>query len=383
MSNICRICNKQFKFPYLLFRHQNKKNRCKSSSIIQLDLEKKIKELESQIDKQREEWIGLLDKQNEKIEKIEIVTEQSTKNEEYRCEFCDKKFSFQANLYRHLKQKSCKGKNDNVSIYERELGIEKQDIDQLTCRFCMVKFSKQQSYSRHMKNVCKMKQEYEIELENRVKQNRKELAASVSFNGNQNKYCSDNTTIVNNNIYIPQMNAFGNENLDYITTNMLIKQIQMCEDFSDITDTVKTFTQLIHAHPAHPENHNVSIKGNNSALAEVFNGKKMEQVNSLGVQDQILNNVGKLLIAKKTEYNDECQNVPKQLDNKLIKLEESIIDNIDDELRKRQENFENEDPDQKYVIENSRKLTSYRNTIKGVFLSNKEEIRQTQAIACS
>jgi hypothetical protein len=223
-----------------------------------------------------------------------------------------------------------------------------------------------------MNAECKEKIKYEHELEKRVLANRKNLAAqkvaSVSINGNNNT--ANNTVNNNNNIFLPPMNAFGSENLDYITTKMLLKQIEFCKDFTDITETVKTFTRLIHAHPAHPENHNVLLKGNNTAFAEIFNGKQFEQSNALVVEDQILQKVGKLLLDKKNEYCDEQtkkeKEIPRQIESGLIRLEESIDDNINNELFR------------ETVADSSRNLTAYRNTVKGALVSNREEIQDTQ-----
>jgi hypothetical protein len=224
-------------------------------------------------------------------------------------------------------------------------------------------YSKRQSYQRHINTGCKEKLKYKEELEKRVLENRRNLAASISINGN------NNTVNNNNNIFLPPMNAFGSENMDYITTKMLLKQIELCTDFTDITETVKSFTQLIHAHPAHPENHNVLLKGNNSAFAEIFNGKQFEQSNALVVEDQILQKVGKLLLDKKNEYCKEQmkreKRIPRQIESNLMKLEESIDDNINSELFR------------DTVSETSRNLTTYRNTVKGALISKKEEIQNT------
>jgi len=289
--------------------------------------------------------------------------------EKYKCSHCFETFSRSDSLARHLSKKRCKSRNDNVEIYERELGIKKPEEQQLTCRFCNVKFSKQQSYSRHMNSdMCRGKMKYEHELEKRVLANRKQVAASIAINGNNN----NNTTVNNNNIYLPPMNAFGSENLDYITTKMLIKQIELCKDFTDITETVKTFTQLIHAHPAHPENHNVLIKGNNSAFAEIFNGTQFEQSNALVMEDQILQKVGKLLIDKKNEFCEEQikkdKEIPDKIEKNLIKMEEAVDDNINSELFR------------DTVTDASRNLSTYRNTVKGALMSKKEEIHQTQQL---
>jgi uncharacterized C2H2 Zn-finger protein len=380
MSNICQTCRKCFQYPYQLARHKKKKNKCKLPEYIEHTIEEKIKDLEQVVESQLEvisEQGEQISQQEKKIGELENLFKSNDSTlQKYNCTYCCKTFSRLDSFDRHVKQKRCKAKNDNVTIYERELGIKVPETEPLTCRFCKVLFSTQPSYSRHVNGECKEKLKYELDLQSKVLSNRKELAtAKVAINGNQNKNYSDNTTTnshntVNNNIYLPPMNAFGNENLDYITTKMLIKQIELCKDFSDITETVKTFTQLIHAHPAHPENHNVLIKGNNSAFSEIFNGENMEKVNTIGVQDKILHNVGRLLLDKKTEYCEEYdkkdKKMPKKIETKLIKLEEAVDDNINSELFK-----EN-------VGESTRNLTAYRNTVKGAIISSKDSIEYTQ-----
>mgnify|MGYP001598783660 CR=1 FL=1 len=347
---------RQINVSYRIIFIKISKLNCKIPDHIKVDVEKRIDSLEVEIEQLKEN--------------IQHKENNISNEEKYRCRYCCKEFSEQRNLTEHLQKKRCRGKNDNVEIYERELGITKPECNPLTCRFCNMVFTKQSSYSRHMNSNCKGKMQYEHDLEKRVLENRKNLAAvaSISINGNHNNNTTNNT--VNNNIYLPPMNAFGSENLDYITTKMLLKQIELCKDFTDITDTVKNFTQLIHAHPAHPENHNVLLKGSNTAFAEVFNGENFEQSNALQVEDKILEKVGKLILEKKEEYCDEQtkkeKNIPKQLENNLIKLEEAVDDNIQNEL------FRDS------VSEASRNLTTYRNTVKGALISKKDDIQSTQ-----
>ena len=76
--------------------------------------------------------------------------------------------------FKHLKV--CKGKNDNISIYERELNLTPEEVENLSCRFCGTSFSLQSCYSRHMNTGCKDKILYESDLRERVLENRRKAA---------------------------------------------------------------------------------------------------------------------------------------------------------------------------------------------------------------
>ena len=369
----CRFCKKTFQYKYLLNRHNKRKTKCQSNQV--QAVEEKVEVLNNKLDETILRLDEIYHKENTEDEVVKENTEDKvvqSENDKYKCKYCYKTFAFQSGLCRHLKNGLCKMKNDNIAIYEKELGISNnKETCKLVCKYCNYTFATKSAFSRHKNGRCGKRDEYEHELENRVLENRKNLAASISINGNNNNNTTTNNTVNNNNnIFLPPMNAFGNENLDYITTKMLLKQIELCKDFTDITQTVKTFTQLIHAHPAHPENHNVLLKGNNSPFAEVFNGKQFEQSNALVVEDQILQKVGRLLLEKKNEYCEEQEKkekkIPRKIESNLMKLEESIDDNINSELFR------------ETVADTSRNLTTYRNAVKGALISKKDEIQDTQ-----
>ena len=130
MSSKCNICEKTFKYPYLLKRHQNKKIKCKMSENMQNELNKRVNTLE------------------EIVEKIQENIQQDCKdhndNNLYKCTYCFETFSRSDSLSRHLSKGRCRGKNNNIEIYEKELGISKPEQKHLTCRFCNITFSKLQ-----------------------------------------------------------------------------------------------------------------------------------------------------------------------------------------------------------------------------------------------
>lgn len=286
-----------------------------------------------------------------------INTKKHKKKDYISCIFCDKKF-FSENKENYIKQhlKICKEKNSNIVLYEKELGITLNKTDKYQCRFCFSKYKHQSSYSRHMIS-CKEKINYEKELELKVKNNRQQV---INITNNT----TNNTTI--NNFILPQLRPFGQENEDYLTTKVLLKELELLKSNSDITpekisNIITKFTKLLHANPAHPENHNVSFESLNSPFANVFTGVGFEKKQSFEVQDEILRKAGRIIGTQVADqYNNNNENITNLLDN----LEINIHDRI--------EEIETDD--------NTRSLSRCRNAVKAVLNSNKKEIETSQKI---
>ena len=85
-------------------------------------------------------------------------------------------------------------------------------------------------------------------------------------NNNTNSHNTNNFDIENqtNNSVHFHINAFGNENLDYITNDF----IHGC--VNRIYESVPTIVQKMHFDPAHPENHNVKIPNKKLPHASVM-----------------------------------------------------------------------------------------------------------------
>lgn len=351
----CERCEKTFKANYLLERHLRRKNICKSKkNELYQDIEKQIHKLDSELGETK------TDLKETKLQLEELLQKTATRSTEsnYKCKYCSKQFSCQNSLSRHINKGYCVYKNENISIYERELGIECENIDPLTCKFCLFKFSSKQAYSRHINKGCKGKDNYEHELEKRVLAKRREAAASIS-NVTNNNNCGNNITI-----NLPPMNSFDSTNVDYITTKLLLKELQKHKalDFNGIGGIVDSFTKLIHANPAHPENHNVMFKSLNSGFARIYNGEEFEDRQSTEVQDKIIQQVGTLFTSKVLdEHNYDAKD--KMTD---------VLDELESEWGDRTDDLKNKD--------NTRALSQCRNTVKAALHSKKDEIELTQQL---
>ena len=216
-----------------------------------------------------------------------------------------------------------------------------------------------------MNKGCKEKYKYELQLEKRVLQNRTKAAQQITNN-------ITNNNITNNTIQInlPPMRAFGDENLDYVTTKYLLQELNKCKNYNDMSKIVGNFTKMIHANPAHPENHNVQMKSLNSGFARVFNGINFEDRQALDVQDAILQKVGTLITDKCDEYQDQEEYTEnKQVDTKL----ERVRDTIDDDI------ITNIDAVGVGCM-TSKTINSYRANVKTVLHTNKSTIGATQKL---
>lgn len=355
-NNQCTVCFKTFKHNYLLQRHYRRKSKCKSPTRSANEIEKQIEELNNDLVETKKR-VHELEQAN--TNKHDILNDDGTG---YRCKYCRKSFTFQKSLQRHYNNGSCTEKNDNIAIYERELGIvvtpPKTD---LTCRFCNTSFSTQPGYSRHMSSTCKPRYKYELELQARVLTNRKAAASTVN-----------NNTVIN--INIPELRPFGRENHDYITTKTLLKELHNCTNVQHMTSIVNKFTKFIYANPAHPENHTVLFKSLNSGYARVYNGIEFEDRQSVEVQDEILQNIGSIVTNRCDQYYRENTKINQ---NKLLADTKTEVMEMLDDLDNDIINDVSKDIDED---NNTRKLKSYRNTIKSAIHSSKDEIETTQSL---
>jgi len=368
MSDTCKRCLKTFKYPYLLRRHLSRKNACESvkgeynkSLESQKQLMNNISFIQDEIGELKIKC-SKIEETHDKISKLEdkINLNSSQELNKLQCDYCRMKFARQDYLSDHIKKGRCKAKNDNIVIYERELGINADhSVSALTCRFCKYTFTTKQALSRHKSTGCNHKQEYEEKLKYKVMKNRQEVATTIINNNTTNNH---QKIIIN----LPPMHSFDDtmKNVDYLTTKLLLKELQKHRSLNsnDISGIVDSFTKLIHANPAHPENHNVLFKSLNSGFARVYNGQEFEDRHSIEIQDRIVQNVGHLIdkTCDSYDYETEKNNIGEvldQLDENFGEQEESIDRGV-----------------------NSRQLSQCRNAVKAALHSNKDNIHLTQKL---
>ena len=330
----CHRCNKEFKYKCYLEKHLNNKSLCRETV------------------KTTEKVVKYTEKPTDHTEN----TEKYTHN--IKCKFCKKCFTRNYDLKYHTENK-CKLKHDHITIYELELGIEYEDIHN-TCRFCNFSFNSKQSYQRHMRAGCKEKDGYEKELETRVLKARATVGNQTINNNNTTNIGTQNNTI---NIHLPALRAFGDENLDYITVKEVLKQLQKVKDVTDVTSLISNLTKLIHANPAHPENHNVQIPSLNGAHGRIYNGLHFENEDVLTIQDKILNKIGNTIVKRIDTDAKEEQKIYNEIgDNNVDHLLDAVEDDVKGEIGR----------------SSDLQTRKYRHKVKNVLYNNKLTITSTE-----
>ena len=165
----------------------------------------------------------------------------------YVCE-CGKKYNYRQSLYLHRKQ--CTYMGDRTTI------VMQQEIEEI-----QTKMSEQQKQFEEEREI--MKRQIE-DLMEKYENN------SISTTNNNNT-TNNNTTNIgtqNNNVNIININAFGKENLDYITDGVLN------ECANKVYASIPTLIENIHFNPKHPENHNIKITNKKLPHASVMTEDK-------------------------------------------------------------------------------------------------------------
>ena len=211
---------------------------------------------------------------------------------EYKCLKCNKVFTTKQGLKRHMNRLySC---DHNLNPHKTSQTLTKIEFK---CEYCSQTFTRKDNLTRHINKYCLKKKDILEEIDMLKKENNElkkanETSNTIIFQTNQK---INNTNIVNNNTI--NINAFGKEDISYITEDILLKVVRNPED------GIPMLIKHIHFNPEHPNNQNILLKNKKENLVGCFNGNKWE------VQDKDMV-IQKLIISKKDiadDYYDEVE----------------------------------------------------------------------------
>lgn len=172
------------------------------------------------------------------------------------CDICFKTFKRKDSYERHMVSKM------------HENNMKKAKLRRYTCG-CGKSYFHNPSLHRH-KQTCPKRDldPNQHQLESRIgeleQQIEQLLLAQNTEKAPINNTTNNNTTIgTQNNVHIT-VNAFGKENVDYITNKVCLQIV------NQVFNSVPTAAQIVFFNPDHPENHNIKIPNKKEPYAMVM-----------------------------------------------------------------------------------------------------------------
>lgn len=202
----------------------------------------------------------------------------------FECGVCGKMYSCRQSL--HVHKKSCFEKTE-ISMIEKIEQLQNAAIENRK----LFELDRIQ-HEKEREEFQKEREEYQKE--------RDEMRAQIALIFDRDT-TTNNTTIETQNITI-NINAFGNENIDYLED----KTIHECID--RVYKSIPSLLEKIHFDPSHPENHNIKITNKKLPYACVMgNNHKWKTVDRKDAIETMVNNGYNLLDFK---YNENKNRFP-------------------------------------------------------------------------
>jgi len=195
----------------------------------------------------------------------------------YTCPRCTNTFDRRSNFKRHFFRKFPCTNITNIKkslkecfhdFFTKEETDENEMSDDFVCEYCQKSYSKNSNLTRHVKTCSKKELNYKNSMISKLEAEKNDIVIEKEFFKKEltkllEKGITNNITTINNtqNIII---NNHGKENLSYIKP-------QHYMEFMKVAYVgVPRLLQNIHFHPNHPENHNIKITNKKLPYISIF-----------------------------------------------------------------------------------------------------------------
>ena len=266
----------------------------------------------------------------------------------YQCNMCLKEFNRKSNYDRHINRKfPCKidnksntvSKSNKVSrkvsrkvshsILNKKSESKKYNKSSknhiFICPICDTEFNHKNNYYRHKKHYCKIKNENESDLLEKLEKKEKEmkkLKETIQKISSEKKVVYNQT--INNNFTI--LSHKQQPDLSHLTNSDYLKI--MNRGFNSVPKLI----EAIHFNPDKPENQNVYIPNIKTKYAMVWNGNKWDLKDRSEIIDDMYEDNSNILIDKMEEFEGLEL---KELQEKLKKFKRFINQKENDKIKHR------------------------------------------------
>ena len=169
---------------------------------------------------------------------------------EFRCIVCNLLFKSKMNLEKHI-----------TNSKQHLKRISSCDSFTHVCE-CGKQYSYRQSLHLHKKK-CNINPSTQQKLETKIERLQNQIEQLLIAQTNSSTMSTTNIGTQNNNVNIT-VNAFGKENVDYITNKVCLQIV------NQVFNSVHTAAHIVFFNPDHPENHNIKIPNKKEPYAMVM-----------------------------------------------------------------------------------------------------------------
>jgi hypothetical protein len=242
-----------------------------------------------------------------------------------------------SNKYKEYSETSDNGDSDN-SDNSYNSDNSGNSCNNLLCNFCNKTFTLQKNLNRHLKNRCKIKKKINTERQKiyqnliSTMQDKIEMleskVANMEINGGNKitNITNNNTTNIGNLINI-QLVAFGSEDKSHLSNVEIFNLLK--KGFKSVPELIKK----IHFDNNKPENHNVYIPNLSQKYVMVYNGEEWGLHDREDAIENIFDDGRNFLVIKRNEFEEMLDDKFKTQLKKFDRFE-SQIDNV--EIKKKE-----------------------------------------------
>jgi uncharacterized C2H2 Zn-finger protein len=231
-------------------------------------------------------------------------------SEVFKCNYCNKSFTRNYTLQRHLRDR-CKIKKQHDD--------EKEEIFQKLIEQMEEQNKMMEEQSKEIRQIKEENQKLKSKLnsingDNNTMDCSKTTNKNVQNNTNNTINNIDNSQKIQNNI---KLVAFGEEDLSYIT-NSICKQI-LHKGFRSVPVLIK----YTHFNENKPEQHNVYISNMRDSHAMIYDGKQWKLMDRTEAVDQLIHDNKYYLVEKFEELFEELDPVTIKKFNRFVNQSEN------------------------------------------------------------